>query len=234
MSEATNETAPGNGKVRRLSDAVRRVRVAEVERTDAFADLHDAERARLALLAEELAGVFSEIPEDDDYFICRIGGGMPPRLWVDPTSHVVIGRDRRTYRFVKDTRLGRIVLTESTDPAAMADAVTDYVAERILERERAQESDLLLARMRDVALPRTSPGRAETAEADDAGVAADQGGAGQPNDDAAGFADGRRGERPGEAATGTSFALWLLVAFLVGLPTGAVAMIVYAWFRIGN
>jgi len=143
----------GDGKVRRLSDAVRRVRIASAERSDAFADLHESDRARLAMLVEALDGVFAELPDSDDFFICEVAGGAPPRLWVDPTSHVMIGRDRRTYRFLKETRLGRVVLLESTDVDAVADAVTDYVAERVVERDRIQESDFLLARMRLAALP---------------------------------------------------------------------------------
>lgn len=142
----------GEGKVRRLSDAVRRVRIAESERTDAYADLHEGDRARLMLLAEELQGVFAEVPADDDYFICDVAGSTPPRLWIDPTTHVVMARDRRSYRLLKDTRLGRLTLHESADIDSAADAVTDYIAERVIERERAFESDALVAKLRTVAL----------------------------------------------------------------------------------
>jgi hypothetical protein len=38
---------------------------------------------------------------------------------------------------VQDTRFGRIVIAESHDVTAMVDAVTDYVARRMIERERA-------------------------------------------------------------------------------------------------
>ena len=145
----------GDGKVRRLSDAVRRVRIAESERSDAYADLHEGDRARLELLAEELAGVFSELPADDAYFICKVAGSTPPRLWVDPTTHVVMARDRRSYRLLKDTRLGRLTLNESADLDQTADAVTDYIAERLIERERSLESDALLGKLRTVALDRS-------------------------------------------------------------------------------
>ena len=49
----------------------------------------------------------------------------------------------REYQFVKDTRLGRTTLAASNDIEAIADAVTRYVAERIVEREQAIESDWL-------------------------------------------------------------------------------------------
>lgn len=143
-----------DGKVRRLSDAVRRMRIAESERADAYADLHEGDRARLMLLAEELQGVFAEIPADDTYFICQVAGSTPPRLWIDPTTHVVMARDRRSYRFLKDTRLGRLTLHESADLDAAADAVTDYIAERVVERERSLESDALVEKLRTVALDR--------------------------------------------------------------------------------
>ena len=151
----------GDGKVRRLSDAVRRVRIAESERSDAYADLHEGDRARLDLLAEELAGVFSELPADDAYFICKVAGSTPPRLWIDPTTQVVMARDRRSYRLLKDTRLGRLTLHESADLDDTADAVTDYIAERLIERERAVESDALVSKLRTVALDRRE--NAETA-----------------------------------------------------------------------
>lgn len=152
-SEA-GDNKTGDGKVRRLSDAVRRVRIAESERADAYADLHEGDRARLALLAEELEGVFSELPADDAYFICEVAGSTPPRLWIDPTTHVMMARDRRSYRFLKDTRLGRLTLHESADLNAAADAVTDYIAERVIERERTLESDALVEKLRATALNR--------------------------------------------------------------------------------
>lgn len=148
----------GDGKVRRLSDAVRRMRIAESERADAYADLHEGDRARLSLLAEELQGVFAELPVDEPYFICGVAGSTPPRLWIDPTAHVVMGRDRRSYRFLKDTRLGRLTLHESADLDATADAVTEYIAERVVERERALESDALLEKLRGAALERRETG----------------------------------------------------------------------------
>jgi len=48
-----------------------------------------------------------------------------------------MGRDKRRYRFVQDTRYGRKVLAESHDIADMVKAVTHYVAHRLIERQRA-------------------------------------------------------------------------------------------------
>src|SRR5581483_4198548 len=117
-------------KVRSLGDAIRRVRTGEAERTDVVVDLRDAERARLELLADELKAVFAEVPAEDEQFIFAVAGGTPPRLWIDMTSHVSMGRDHRTYRFLRDTRVGRTIVRESDELSAIADTVTEYVAER--------------------------------------------------------------------------------------------------------
>ncbi|MGO4841804.1 hypothetical protein AB4144_57040, partial [Rhizobiaceae sp. 2RAB30] len=71
-----------------------------------------------------------------------ISSGLQPRLWIDAVSHVAMGRDRRTYRFVRDTRLGRVVLAESTDMKPVADKVTRYIAERLVERQRMMEGGI--------------------------------------------------------------------------------------------
>ena len=126
-----------------LKHAIREVRIAQTERNDVVAELRETEQARLELLAEALEGVFKDLPPDLDQLLIGILPGQPPRFWVDATSFVVMGRDKRQYQFVKDTRAGRTVLEESTSLEVMADAITRYVAERIVERERAIEGDWL-------------------------------------------------------------------------------------------
>jgi hypothetical protein len=64
-----------------------------------------------------------------------------PRLWIDVIAYVVMARDKRTYRFLQDTRFGRKVLLESAQVEDIVDAVTRYVAGRLVERERALASD---------------------------------------------------------------------------------------------
>jgi hypothetical protein len=81
--------------------------------------------------------LFAQIPDTVDLFDRGISQGETPRLWIDVVAHVVMGRDKRIYRFVQDTRFGRIVLAESHDVPAIVGAVTDYVARRMVERERA-------------------------------------------------------------------------------------------------
>ncbi len=147
LSESMERHGNALGNVRSLTDALRKVRLAETERTDVVVELREAERARLDMLADELRGVFSEIPAENDQFIFQVVPGNQPRLWIDMTSFAVLGRDRRTYRFLKDTRLGRTVILESPNLDDMADCITNYVAERIIERERAIEADWLVKRI---------------------------------------------------------------------------------------
>jgi hypothetical protein len=68
---------------------------------------------------------------------------------------VVMGRDKRHYRFVQDTRYGRRVLGESTDADEVAGLITQYVARRLIERERVLAGDTELA-ARDVLIDQVS------------------------------------------------------------------------------
>ena len=136
MKEAGEKTIDQSKK---LSDAIRDVKNAFADRDDVVVDMREAHRMRLDLLAAELAPVFADVPADMDNFDFVVSSGLQPRLWIDAVSHVAMGRDRRTYRFLKDTRIGRVVLAESTEMKPVADSVTRYVAERIVERQRMME-----------------------------------------------------------------------------------------------
>jgi hypothetical protein len=125
-----------------LKDAVREARIEAAERSAVVVDLRDAEVARLELLNEALDPVFKDIPADVDLFDRGISRGDVPRLWIDVIAHVAMGRDKRQYRFLQDTRYGRAVLAESYDIPAIVHAVTRYVARRLIERERALADDV--------------------------------------------------------------------------------------------
>src|SRR5919206_3725780 len=100
-----------------LKQAVRQARVDQAERTGVVVDLHDADLARLELLNEALDPLFAEVPPEIDLFERGISRGETPRLWIDAVAHVAMGRDKRIYRFVQDTRYGRKVLAESVHVA---------------------------------------------------------------------------------------------------------------------
>jgi hypothetical protein len=208
VSDTTDNNA---GNVRNLRDAIRDVRLAETERSDVVVELRDAERARLELLSDELKNVFAEVPADDEQFIFTVTPGTPPRLWIDMTAFVVMGRDRRTYRFLKDTRLGRTIILETAKLDDMADTITHYVAERIIERERAIEGDWLIKRvMRDEAGRREEASRRREAR-----------------EAAAAVAEGPPPRRD------TRNLGWVIAAFLGGILIGVIALFGYAWFTIG-
>jgi hypothetical protein len=141
MSErGTNETdAPQIEQP--LKEAVREARIEAAERSAVIVDLRDADVARLELLNDALDPLFREIPRDVELFDRGVSKGDVPRLWVDVVAHVEMGRDKRQYRFVQDTRYGRAVLAESYEVSALVEAIRRYVASRLVERERALSDD---------------------------------------------------------------------------------------------
>ena len=134
-------------------------RVEAAERTSVVVDLRDAEVARLELLNEALDPLFAELPPEVDLFDRGISRGETPRLWIDPVAHVAMGRDKRSYRFLHDSRFGRHVLAESHEIADIVKAVTTYAARRLVERQRALDEDPGLM------LPRGAEGSRATAPA---------------------------------------------------------------------
>src|SRR4051812_28736011 len=136
MSDAQNAASPSENPMR-LRDALRQARIEAADRTGVVVNLRDAEVARLEILNEALDPLFGQVPDSVDLFDRGISQGENPRLWIDVVAHVAMGRDKRIYRFVQDTRFGRIVIAESHDVAVIVQAITDYVARRIVEREHA-------------------------------------------------------------------------------------------------
>src|SRR5471030_3147924 len=124
-----------------LKDAVREARIEAAERSGVVVDLRDAELARLELLNDALDPLFKEIPAGVDLFDRGVSKGDVPRLWIDVIAHIEMGRDKRQYRFVQDTRYGRAVLAESHEIPEMVQSVTRYVARRLVERDRALADD---------------------------------------------------------------------------------------------
>ncbi len=120
---------------------MRQARIEAAERTSVVVDLRDAEVARLELLNEALDTLFADIPPEVDLFDRGISRGDTPRLWIDAVAHVAMGRDKRVYRFLHDTRIGRRIFAESYEIPVIVKAITGYVARRLIERERALDED---------------------------------------------------------------------------------------------
>src|ERR1700728_3371061 len=136
-AEAPKDAAPPSP----LQEAMHQARVEAAERTSVVVDLRDAEAARLELLNEALDPLFAEIPAEVDLFDRGISRGETPRLWIDAVAHVAMGRDKRAYRFLHDSRLGRQVLAGSHHSAESVRAVTTYVARRLVAPQTALAED---------------------------------------------------------------------------------------------
>jgi hypothetical protein len=188
-----------------LRGAIREVKNDLADRDDVVVEMREAQRTRLELLAQELEPVFADIAEDDDRFDLALSSGVRPRLWIDAVAHVAMGRDRRTYRFLKDTRLGRVVLCESLDLKAVAAQVTRYVAERVVERERALEGDFETSRE----------------------ISADEQGMAAQNENVP--AETAEAERPESARSSILKGLGIL---LLGVAVGVGFVAVLAWDRV--
>jgi hypothetical protein len=124
-----------------LKEAMHQARIEAAERTSVVVDLRDAEVARLELLNEALDPLFADIPPEIELFDRSLSRGDTPRLWIDSVAHIDMGRDKRVYRFLHDSRIGRRVLAESHDIPDIAAAVTAYIARRLVERQRALDED---------------------------------------------------------------------------------------------
>jgi hypothetical protein len=124
-----------------LAAAIRQARVENAERGEAIADLREIEMGRLALLESALKPVVGQAPPGVDMFDLALARGDHPRLFVDMIAFVDMAHDRRTYRFHQDTRNGRVLIAESQSVEAIAAAVANYVARRLIERERALAGD---------------------------------------------------------------------------------------------
>src|SRR5580698_10255916 len=98
--------APAAAPPSPLTQAMHEARVEAAERTSVVVDLRDAEVARLELLSEALDLVFAEIPSEAELFDRGLSRGDTPRLWTDAVAHIAMGRDKRLYRLLHDTRVG--------------------------------------------------------------------------------------------------------------------------------
>ena len=120
-----------------LGAALRRARIENAERADAVAELREIELGRLALLQSALQPVVRQAPPEVDLFDLSLARGDRPRVFLDMVAFIEMARDRRTYRFFQDTLYGRVLIAESPKIDTLVAACTNYVARRLVERERA-------------------------------------------------------------------------------------------------
>ena len=124
-----------------LKAAIRKARIEDAERSEVVAELRGAEIARLEMLQAAIEPVLAQAPDEIDLFDLGLAPGERPRLFIDMVGFVEMGRDRRQYRFIQNMRHGRILIAESENLDTMRDAVTAYIARRLVEREKALAAD---------------------------------------------------------------------------------------------
>jgi hypothetical protein len=139
LEKAQRESAAGN-----LKSAMRRARLEQAEQSDVLAELRGAELARLEMLRDALEPLLAQIPEGLDLFDTALTLGERPRLFIDMIGFFEMGRDRRVYRFIQDTRHGRVIMAETERLEKAVEAATDYVARRLVEREKALAADMTI------------------------------------------------------------------------------------------
>ena len=149
-----------------LAAAVRRARLENAERAAAIADLREIEAGRLALLESALKPLIRHAPAGVDMFDLTLSQGERPRLFLDMVAFIEMGRDRRSYRFFQDTLHGRVLIAESQQIDRIVVAVTNYVARRLVERERALAAESAPGQASGpLALPARSSGQLARQEA---------------------------------------------------------------------
>lgn len=120
-----------------MDRALHAARIAEGARFDAVMDIKDAQTLRLQVLKDDIQPRISGRAEAAGFIDLALVPGDPPKLWIDLTSYVVMSPDPRTYQLVQDTTQGREVLAQTTDRAEMVGQVTEFIAHRLVARQKA-------------------------------------------------------------------------------------------------
>lgn len=143
---AGNVTALPRAHQPDLLTAMRRARLEDAERTFVTAELRAAEIGRLEFLRVQLAPIFAQAGRELVQFDHGLVASETPRLFIDMIAYVEMAHDRQTYTLIQDTRNGPVVLAQNKAADGIVAAVTDYVARRLVERERALAAATLPAR----------------------------------------------------------------------------------------
>ncbi len=158
MDHSQSDAAPdAPTPVPNLRLAIRRARIETAQHSEALAEMRGGETARLEILADALKPVLAQVPKDVDLFDAGLTPGEKPRYFIDMLGFVEMARDRRTYRFLQDTRHGRVTVLESDKADEIIEAVTAYIARRLVERQQALVSDQTIEMAARAFAARTAP-----------------------------------------------------------------------------
>lgn len=137
-SSADNR-APDDDAARALDEALLRVR-----REGAGPRASEGERQRLDAVLTAIQPMLAKIPADAEMFDVGVTSGFDrdgvagrPRLFLDMVAALECADEG--YRLVRATRQGRAVVGEAKDVGGAVRLVADYVARRLVERERAMD-----------------------------------------------------------------------------------------------
>jgi hypothetical protein len=120
-----------------LAMAMNQARMDLSDREGVKSEARTYAAARLEALRKKLAPLYAAIPRDVEMFDLGLVAQDRPRLFVDIIAFIEMNRDQTAYRFLQETRAGRVTLAETGDDKVIIDHVTQYVARRLVERERA-------------------------------------------------------------------------------------------------
>ena len=128
-------------------DELRRARLTEDARLEAFSGLIDARMLRLGALRDAVLPKISQNEMARNLFELSVSTGATPRLWVDLISSVVMEPDPKHYRLVQDLTDTREIVFETEDLAEMQTYLTRFLAHRLVaeEREKAMRRRAKLA-----------------------------------------------------------------------------------------
>jgi hypothetical protein len=96
-------------------------------------------KQRLDALRKKLQPLYAAIPQEVEGIDLGTVRDEKPRLYLDMISFVDIQDDQRSYRLVQGSRNGPQVLLETTDETALITRITDYIAHRLIARDRILE-----------------------------------------------------------------------------------------------
>jgi hypothetical protein len=120
-----------------LAEAMGRAREQHAVRDTMRTDARVNAQQRLEMLRLKLTPVFEAIPRDAEQFNLGVVTAEKPRLYVDIIGYVEMTSHLKGYRLMQETRRGVQSLAESNDESGIIAMVTDYIARRLVDRERA-------------------------------------------------------------------------------------------------